>query len=99
MIRHVSARGKNGTLLFMGLDRRNVERLLAGEPILFDPAPLGLRLVAAEFRESGPDRVAIAAGETLQDIAREAGLPVMPSPGPGGEVRIRRDLPDDESSS
>lgn len=50
----------NGTVL-IGLSARNIERLQAGQPILFDLTALGL----------APQQVAIAAGATEEDIATE----------------------------
>lgn len=57
MIRASGKSGKDGRpVLVIGLSRRNCERLLEGDPILFDAAPWGvdahITLVAGETEEA-----------------------------------------------
>lgn len=64
----MESRGDGPPVLLIGLSRRNCERLLAGDPIIFDTSvlpPLGVGL-------TGPPIVAIVADETEADI--QAGL-------------------------
>lgn len=82
-----------GRLIGIALSRRNCEKLLEGQPITFDLAELGLRVVPIRGEPRLPriGQVLIVAGETeqaildeLQGVAHGAGVDIR-SLGPDGE--------------
>lgn len=59
-------------MLLIGLSAANTERLLAGQPIMFETAPLGLPQM----------RVIVVGGATEESIAAELAANGLPAPWP-----------------
>lgn len=76
MIRAVHTNPEGRKLLILGIDKTNVERIKAGQPILVKGDQMGLDL---------PIDVAILYGESLDDVAkslRDMGFVSIPDPLP-----------------
>lgn len=62
---------KRGRLIGIGLSRRNCEKLLEGDPILFELEVLGLRVTTIGEPYPRRAQVLIVAGETEEAILAE----------------------------